>query len=55
MAARGPERGIPFNAQAVAEAGYPSGFKAVSHHLTGRNLMDSTIAEGVEAMLVAAQ
>ncbi len=35
----------------LAEAGYPDGFKAVFHHPTGRYLMDSTIAEAVQAMV----
>ncbi|MFO7642999.1 MAG: hypothetical protein R6W95_01325 [Desulfosarcina sp.] len=47
--------GTPFNAPAVAAAAYPSGYKAVFHHHTGRYLMDSIIAEGVEAMLGAAE
>jgi peptide/nickel transport system substrate-binding protein len=37
--------------QLLAEAGYPNGFKAVFHHPTGRYLMDSTIAEAVQAMV----
>ncbi len=37
--------------QLLAEAGYPDGFKAVFHHPSGRYLMDSTIAEAVQAML----
>jgi ABC-type transport system substrate-binding protein len=37
--------------QLLAEAGYPKGFKAVFHHPTGRYLMDSTIAEAVQAMV----